>query len=139
MNTNTNNLAIGGGCLGVLAFILPWTASAFIIGTSLFTFLSDKAFPGQPAWLELLCAALLILAGSLALKKPRTAALVILCSALIGVGILLQTFVYQIAYTAQYSSGGDRWGGFLLLGVGFWFAVLGFFMALMGSRAVLKE
>ncbi len=139
MNTNTNNRAIAGGCFGVLAFFFPWAASAFILGSSLFTLLGNSSFYGQPAWLELVCAVLLILGGTFALRKPRTAAFIILVSALLGFGILLQSFMYQVAYTAQHSTGGDQWGGFLLLGVGFWLAALGFIMAFTGGRAALKD
>jgi|GEM_PF-2273135 len=132
MDANTNNRAFVGGCLGVLGFFLPWVASAFIIGDSLFTYLTGGVAERVP-WVELLCAVLLLVGGAFAIKMRRTAATIILFSSLVGIAFALQAFFEQVAFTYQYSTGGDKLGGFLLLGVGFWAALIGFIYALTGG------
>ncbi len=138
MDANTNNRAFIGGCLGLLGFFLPWVASAFIIGDSLFTYLTG-GIASRVSWVELTCAILLLVGGAFALRMRRTAAAIILFSSLLGIAYALQAFFEQSAYTFQYSAGGDKWGGFLLLGVGFWFALIGFIFALTGGLKGLEN
>lgn len=158
MVKETSNVAIFGGCLGLLAFLLPWVAFVFILGgSSLLSILTsghaevvtvqlsnskDVATTQTPAIvaiLEFIAAVVILVFGVLRAKLGRTAVLVILAGSLVGIIALLLTVIQTLSFTFTYNSGFDKLGGILYLGLGFWFAAIAFIMVLVSSIRTLRE
>ena len=154
----TSNTAIFGGCLGLLAFILPWVAFVFILGgSSLLSLLTSKQAqvvaiqlgdsnalvttqtPAVVAVLEIVAALVILVFGLLKARLGRTALLVILAGSGLGILALVITIIQTLSFTFTYNSGIDKFGGILYLGLGFWFAAVAFIMVLVSSIRTLRE
>lgn len=154
----TSNTAIFGGCLGLLAFVLPWVAFVFILGgSSLLSILTSKQAqvvaiqlgdsnalattqtPAVVAVLEFAAALVILVFGLLKARLGRTALIVILAGSGLGVLALLITVIQTLSFTFTYNSGIDKFGGILYLGLGFWFAAIAFIMVLVSSIRTLRE
>ena len=154
----TSNTAIFGGCLGLLAFVLPWVAFVFILGgSSLLSILTSKQAqviaiqlgdsnalattqtPAVVAVLEFVAALVILVFGLLKARLGRTALIVILAGSGLGILALLITVIQTLSFTFTYNSGIDKFGGILYLGLGFWFAAVAFIMVLVSSIRTLRE
>lgn len=154
----TSNTAIFGGCLGLLAFVLPWVAFVFILGgSSLLSILTSKQAqvvaiqlgdsnalattqtPAIVAVLEIVAALVILVFGLLKARLGRTALIVILAGSGLGILALLITVIQTLSFTFTYNSGIDKFGGILYLGLGFWFAAIAFIMVLVSSIRTLRE
>lgn len=154
----TSNTAIFGGCLGLLAFVLPWVAFVFILGgSSLLSILTSKQAqviaiqlgdsnalattqtPAIVAVLEFVAALVILVFGLLKARLGRTALIVILAGSGLGILALLITVIQTLSFTFTYNSGIDKFGGILYLGLGFWFAAVAFIMVLVSSIRTLRE
>jgi hypothetical protein len=154
----TSNTAIFGGCLGLLAFVLPWVAFVFILGgSSLLSVLTSKQAqviaiqlgdsnalattqtPAVVAVLEFVAALVILVFGLLKARLGRTALIVILAGSGLGILALLITVIQTLSFTFTYNSGIDKFGGILYLGLGFWFAAVAFIMVLFSSIRTLRE
>ena len=154
----TSNTAIFGGCLGLLAFVLPWVAFVFILGgSSLLSLLTSKQAqvvaiqlgdsnalvttqtPAVVAVLEIVAALVILVFGLLKARLGRTALLVILAGSGLGILALVITIIQTLSFTFTYNSGIDKFGGILYLGLGFWFAAIAFIMVLVSSIRTLRE
>lgn len=136
MEKSINNRAILGGCLGFIAYFLPWVAVAFILGSNLASLASGGS---RVFFLELLAALALMVFGILVPRLGRIANALIVFCALLGVAFLLHIFFQEFFTALALDQGSQQWGGFLLLGVGFWLAVVGFILALTGGIKGLTE
>ena len=136
MNKNINNRAVLGGCLGFIAFFLPWIAVAFIVGSNLATLAGNGA---KVFYLELLAALALIVFGVLVPRLGRIANVLIVFAALLGIAFLLHIFFQEFFTALALDKGSQQWGGFLLLGLGFWLAAIGYIVALLGGLKGLRE
>lgn len=130
MNKNINNRAVLGGCLGFIAYFLPWIAVAFIVGSSLASLAGNGS---KVFYLELLAALALIVFGVLAPRLGKLAHAIIVFAALLGIAFLLHIFFQEFFTAAALDQGSQQWGGFLLLGIGFWLAAIGYIVALVGG------
>ncbi|HEX6778748.1 MAG TPA: hypothetical protein VF099_11145 [Ktedonobacterales bacterium] len=154
----TSNTAIFGGCLGLLAFVLPWVAFVFILGGSnLLSLLTSKQAqviaiqlgdsnalvttqtPAVVAVLEIVAALVILVFGLLKARLGRTALLVILAGSGLGILALVITIIQTLSFTFTYNSGIEKFGGILYLGLGFWFAAIAFIMVLVNSIRTLRE
>lgn len=154
----TSNTAIFGGCLGLLAFVLPWVAFVFILGgSSLLSLLTSKQAqaiaiqlgdsnalvttqtPAVVAVLEIVAALVILVFGLLKARLGRTALLVILAGSGLGILALVITIIQTLSFTFTYNSGIEKFGGILYLGLGFWFAAIAFIMVLVNSIRTLRE
>lgn len=154
----TSNTAIFGGCLGLLAFVLPWVAFVFILGgSSLLSILTSKQAqviaiqlgdsnalattqtPAVVAVLEFVAALVILVFGLLKARLGRNALIVILAGSGLGILALLITIIQTLSFTFTYNSGIDKFGGILYLGLGFWFAAVAFIMVLVSSIRTLRE
>lgn len=154
----TSNTAIFGGCLGLLAFVLPWVAFVFILGgSSLLSILTSKQAqviaiqlgdsnalattqtPAVVAVLEFVAALVILVFGLLKARLGRNALIVILAGSGLGILALLITVIQTLSFTFTYNSGIDKFGGILYLGLGFWFAAIAFIMVLVSSIRTLRE
>lgn len=154
----TSNTAIFGGCLGLLAFVLPWVAFVFILGgSSLLSILTSKQAqviaiqlgdsnalvttqtPAVVAVLEIVAALVILVFGLLKARLGRTALLVILAGSGLGILALVITIIQTLSFTFTYNSGIEKFGGILYLGLGFWFAAIAFIMVLVNSIRTLRE
>lgn len=154
----TNNTAIFGGCLGLLAFVLPWVAFVFILGgSSLLSILTSKQAqslaiqignsnhfvtsqtPAVVAVLEIVAAVVILVFGILKAKLGKTALIITLAGSAVGVLALLITVIQTLTFTLTYNSGIDKFGGILYLGLGFWFAAIAFIMVLVSCIRTLRE
>lgn len=158
MDKGTNNTAIFGGCLGLLAFVLPWVAFVFILGgSSLLTILTSKQAqslaiqlgnsnhfatsqtPAVVAILEFAAAVVILIFGILKAQLGKTAIIITLAGSAVGVLALLITVIQTLTFSFTYNSGIDKFGGLLYLGLGFWFAAIAFIMVLVSSIRTLRE
>lgn len=158
MDKETSNTAIFGGCLGLLAFVLPWVAFVFILGgSSLLSILTSKqaqavaiqlgnsnAFattqtPAIVAVLEFVAAVVILVFGVLRARLGRTAVIITFAGSSLGILALLITVIQTLSFTFTYNSGIDKFGGILYLGLGFWFAAIAFIMVLVSSLRTLRE
>src|SRR5690348_10891968 len=104
MVKETNNTAILGGCLGLLAFLLPWVAFVFILGgSSLLTILTSAhpqavsiqlsnskdvvttQTPAIVAILEFIAALVILVFGILRAKLGRPAVIAIFAGSVLGI------------------------------------------------------
>ena len=141
MEKENNNAAMFGGCLGLVAFILPWVGVAFIVGSPLLgAVISDWPAPGSLLILiEPIAALLLLVFGVLGESLGRTATYFTLAGSGLGIIFVLYTFIAEVGLAFSTNSGFDKFGGILFLGVGFWVAVVGFTMGMNGSIRALKR
>lgn len=136
MNKSINNRAIFGGCLGFVAYFLPWVSVAFILGSSPSALVSNGS---NVFSLEILAALALLVFGVLAPRLGKLANAIIVFASLLGVAFLLHIFFYEFFTAFSLAQGTNKWGGFALLGVGFWLAAIGFITSLVGGIKGLAE
>ncbi len=139
MNQDTNNLAIFGGCLGLVAFLLPWVGVAFIVGNNLLGALLNGQSPGIFALTEPIGALMMMIFGVLAAKLGRPAVILTFVGALLGIALLLFTLVQQFSLAFTSNTGAEKFGGILFLGIGFWIAAVGFILGLVSSLRTLRQ
>jgi hypothetical protein len=136
MDKSINNRAILGGCLGFVSYFLPWVSVAFILGSNLSTLASNGA---RVFYLELLAALALLVFGVLVPRLGKLANALIVFASLVGVAFLLHIFFQEFFTALAIDKGAQQWGGFLLLGVGFWLAAVGFIASLVGGIKGLTQ
>jgi hypothetical protein len=158
MVKETSNTAILGGCLGLLAFVLPWVAFVFILGgSSLLSILTSAhpqvvsiqlsnsknvvttQTPAIVAILEFIAALVILVFGILRARLGRPAVIVTFAGSALGIVALLITVIQTLSFTFTYNSGIDQFGGILYLGLGFWFAAVAFILVLVNSIRTLRE
>lgn len=161
----TSIMALVGGVASALAFFLPWYL--FFSGMSLLSLADGSqklsftaALTGQPAlaWLELVAALVLIVAPLLAPTLGKTADIIVLVGALIGLGFVLYLFIdivsafgalkaappgtdpNFIAILQSYVRPLTSIAGAVFLGVGFWLATVGYVTGLIAAiRALTRK
>lgn len=140
-------LAMIGGGLGLLAFFLPWF-SFFIISVSLYDLVNlannlgqgQALFSGQGAliWLEPIVSAALLLFALLAGSMGKSAHVLNLIAALVGLGGLVYIFA-EIQSALSNSSVATGVSATSLLGIGFWAAGIAFLLGLIGAIMGMRE
>ncbi len=140
-------LALIGGGLGLLAFFLPWVSFLFV-SISLYDIVklagnfgqSQALFNGQGAliWLEPIVSGALLLFALLAGSMGKSAHILNLLAALVGLGGLVYIFA-EIQSALSSSSVTTGTSATSLLGIGFWAAGLAFLLGLIGAIMGLKE
>ncbi len=139
-------LVLAGGVLGIVAFFLPWHLvpdglSLLGSATQAGNASAQDLFPGgiALAWLDVLAALILLVAPFLVSSSRKLADMLGLVGAALGLLLILYVFVTAlIATTSGNAAAGGR-NVFLVLGVGFWVALVGFLIGLFAALAGRRE
>jgi hypothetical protein len=139
-------VVLASGAVGIVAFFLPWHVAPngiSLLGSALQSgsASAQALFPGGfiLAWIEVIAAVALIASPFLVSSKRKLADLLALAGGVLGVLFLLYVFVTALVAVGNGNAAAAGRNVFLLLGVGFWIAFVGFISGVLGAYAGLKE
>ncbi len=139
-------MILASGVVGIIAFFLPWhlvPGGLSLLGSAIGagSASAQALFPGgiALAWLEVLASAMLIASPFMASSSRKLSGRLALAGA--ALGLLLTLYVFVMALIAAIG-GSEAVAGqnvFLLLGLGFWAALVGFIAGLLTALAGRRE